>query len=89
MLTREKLSKLAIFYRSLLIGHNEAIIPNWNNYLATFATGAFAASPELRAYAAATITSADIADNTIQFIDIRTHRSRQLTWREMQLQAAR
>ena len=29
-------------------------------------TGAFISSPELRAYAAATITSADIVDNTIQ-----------------------
>jgi hypothetical protein len=38
---------------------------------AAFATGAFAASPELRAYAAATITSTDIVDNTIQSIDIK------------------
>jgi hypothetical protein len=39
--------------------------------LAAFATGAFAVSPELRAYAAATITSADIVNSTIQSEDIK------------------
>ncbi len=39
--------------------------------LAAFATGAFAASPELRAYAAATITSAEIVNETIRSEDIR------------------
>jgi hypothetical protein len=49
----------------------------WQSFLigiiacTAFVTGAFAASPELRAYAAATITSADIVDNTIQSIDIK------------------
>src|SRR5437867_593946 len=38
--------------------------------VAVFIAGAFVASPELRAYAAATITSADIVDGTIQSIDI-------------------
>ena len=36
-----------------------------------FVAGSFVASPELRAYAAATITSADIVDGTIQSIDIK------------------
>ena len=36
---------------------------------ATFMAGAFIASPELRAYAAGTITSADIVE-TIQSVDI-------------------
>lgn len=36
---------------------------------ATFMAGAFIASPELRAYAASTITSADIVE-TIQSVDI-------------------
>ena len=35
-----------------------------------FVSGAFIASPELRAYAAATITSADIVDGTIRSVDI-------------------
>ena len=38
--------------------------------VAAFIAGAFIASPELRAYAAATVTSADIVDGTIQSIDI-------------------
>ena len=38
--------------------------------VAAFIAGAFVASPELRAYAAATVTSADIVDGTIQSIDI-------------------
>jgi hypothetical protein len=37
---------------------------------AAFIAGAFLASPELRAYAAATIGSADIIDGSIQSIDI-------------------
>jgi hypothetical protein len=37
---------------------------------AAFVTGTFLSSPELRAYAAAAITSADIMDGTIQSIDI-------------------
>jgi len=40
--------------------------------VAAFIAGAFVASPELRAYAAATVTSADIVDGTIQSIDIGT-----------------
>ena len=39
--------------------------------LVGFVAGAFVASPELRAYAAATIGSADIIDNSIQSIDIK------------------
>lgn len=39
--------------------------------LAAFVAGAFFASPELRAYAAATITSADIVNETIQSADIK------------------
>jgi hypothetical protein len=39
--------------------------------LAAFIAGAFIASPELRAYAAATITSADIVNETIKSEDIK------------------
>lgn len=39
--------------------------------IGSFVAGAFVASPELRAYAAATITSADIVDETIQSVDIK------------------
>lgn len=39
--------------------------------VAAFVAGTFVVSPELRAYAAATITSADIVDETIQSIDIK------------------
>ena len=38
--------------------------------LAAFIAGAFIASPELRAYAASTVGSADIIDGSIQSIDI-------------------
>src|SRR5207247_11052030 len=38
--------------------------------VAAFIAGAFIASPELRAYAAATVTSGYIVDGTIQLIDI-------------------
>jgi hypothetical protein len=40
---------------------------------AAFVAGSFAASPELRAYAAATIGSADIIDSSIQSVDIGTN----------------
>ncbi|MGH9876863.1 MAG: hypothetical protein ACREBU_21535 [Nitrososphaera sp.] len=36
-----------------------------------FVAGSFVSSPELRAYAVATITSADIVNETIQSVDIR------------------
>jgi hypothetical protein len=39
---------------------------------AAFIAGAFVASPQLRAYAAATIGSADIIDGSIQSVDIGT-----------------
>jgi hypothetical protein len=39
--------------------------------IAAFVAGAFVASPELRAYAANTIGSADIINNSIQSIDIK------------------
>lgn len=39
--------------------------------VAAFVAGSFVASPELRAYAAATITSADIVNETIQSVDIK------------------
>ena len=39
--------------------------------VAAFIAGAFIASPELRAYAAATITSEDIVDSTVRSIDIK------------------
>ena len=39
--------------------------------VAAFIAGAFLASPELRAYAAATIGSADIIDESIQSVDIK------------------
>ena len=39
--------------------------------VAAFIAGAFVTSPELRAYAAATIGSADIIDNSIQSVDIK------------------
>lgn len=39
--------------------------------VAAFVSGSFVASPELRAYAAATIGSADIIDESIQSVDIK------------------
>jgi|SRR6185503_15581653 len=39
--------------------------------VAAFVSGAFVASPELRAYAANTIGSSDIIDNSIQSVDIK------------------
>jgi hypothetical protein len=39
--------------------------------VAAFVSGSFVASPELRAYAAATITSADIVNETIRTVDIK------------------
>ena len=39
--------------------------------MAAFVAGAFVASPELRAYAANTIGSADIINNSIQSVDIK------------------
>src|SRR5574338_1629253 len=39
--------------------------------IGAFVAGAFLASPELRAYAAATIGSGDIIDNSIQSVDIK------------------
>lgn len=39
--------------------------------VAAFVAGSFVASPELRAYAAATIGSADIIDESIQSVDIK------------------
>lgn len=39
--------------------------------VAAFVSGSFIASPELRAYAAATIGSADIIDESIQSVDIK------------------
>lgn len=44
----------------------------WLGLLAVaFVAGSFVASPELRAYAAATIGSADIIDESIQSVDIK------------------
>src|SRR5688572_13577066 len=39
--------------------------------VAAFVAGTFVASPEFRAFAAATIGSADIIDNSIQSVDIK------------------
>src|SRR5688572_16005140 len=39
--------------------------------IAAFVAGSFVASPELRAYAANTIGSADIIDNSIQSVDVK------------------
>lgn len=39
--------------------------------VAAFMAGAFLASPELRVYAANTVTSADVVNNTIQSVDIK------------------
>ena len=44
--------------------------------VAAFVAGSFVSSPELRAYAAAAISSADIIDNSIQSIDIGTGQAR-------------